>query len=126
MQNILNFVIPDDDGWDLDSDSDMSDYGKDDEQNSLSDMNDICEVMRAMDKELSTSEIGQSFEKTESESFVDVEDFTPVDVNVNALKNILKSYHLQMGEAGPSSNLLGSMGIKLNGGMDDEQSDIVG
>lgn len=125
VQNILDFVIPDDDGWDLDSDSDMSDYGKDDDQNS-SDMNDICELMRAMDKELSTTEMGQSFEKAESENFDDAEDFTPVDVDVNALKNILKSYNLQMGEAGPSSNLLGPMGIKLDGGIDDQQNDDVG
>lgn len=45
--------------------------------------------------------------------FDDVEDFQPVDIDLNALKNILESFQSQMGAAGPASNLLGPMGIHL-------------
>ena len=46
--------------------------------------------------------------------FDDVEDFQPVDIDMNALKNILESYQSQMGAAGPASNLLGPMGVHLD------------
>lgn len=48
------------------------------------------------------------------DSFEDIEDFRPVDIDMNALKNILESYQSQMGSAGPSSNLLGPMGVHLD------------
>lgn len=42
-----------------------------------------------------------------------MEDFQPVDIDLNALKNILESFQSQMGAPGPASNLLGPMGIHL-------------
>jgi hypothetical protein len=50
---------------------------------------------------------------TEGDTFEDIEAFEPVDIDMNALKNILESYQSQMGGAGPASNMLGPMGIKL-------------
>lgn len=50
---------------------------------------------------------------TESDNFEDIEAFEPVDIDMNVLKNILESYQSQMGGAGPASNLLGPMGIRL-------------
>lgn len=50
---------------------------------------------------------------TEGDSFEDTEDFEPVDIDMNALKNILESYQSQMGGAGPASNMLGPMGVRL-------------
>lgn len=47
------------------------------------------------------------------DSFSEVEHFEPVDIDMNALKNILESYQAQMGAAGPASNLLGPMGVRL-------------
>lgn len=47
------------------------------------------------------------------DSFSEVENFEPVDIDMNALKNILESYQAQMGGAGPASNLLGPMGVRL-------------
>lgn len=47
------------------------------------------------------------------DSFEDTEAFEPVDIDMNALKNILESYQSQMGGAGPASNMLGPMGIRL-------------
>lgn len=41
------------------------------------------------------------------------EDFTPVDVDVNLVKNLLDSFSSQEGLPGPASNLLGLMGVKL-------------
>ena len=41
------------------------------------------------------------------------DDFQPVNVDVNTVKNLLQSYQAQHGLPGPASNLLGSMGVKL-------------
>ena len=48
------------------------------------------------------------------------DDFQPVDVDVNLLKNIMESYSSQAGAAGPASNILGSMGIHLPKNEDNE------
>jgi hypothetical protein len=47
------------------------------------------------------------------DSFSDIESFEPVDIDMNALRNILESYESQMGGPGPASNLLGPMGVRL-------------
>lgn len=112
VQNILNFVIPED-SWG--SESDMSEYDEDHDvdEDIKSKME---EYMNQMDMELAETTIGQSFVKKSNESatFDDVENFEPVDIDMNALKNILESYRSQMGEAGPSSNMLGPMGVQLD------------
>lgn len=114
VQNILNFAIPEDESWDFDSDSDMSDYDMD-ENGTNGESNKMQELMDAMDMELAKTTIGESFvKKDDTEGFEDIESFKPVDIDVNALKNILESYKSQLGEAGPSSNMLGPMGIHLN------------
>ncbi|KAI4471110.1 sgt1 protein hsgt1 suppressor of gcr2 [Holotrichia oblita] len=114
VQNILNFAIPEDDSWDFDTDSDMSDYDVD-ENGTNGELNKMQELMDAMDKELAKTTIGESFlKKEDAEGFEDIEAFKPVNIDMNALKNILESYKSQLGEAGPSSNMLGPMGIHLN------------
>lgn len=117
VQNILNFSIPEDDSWNLESDSDMSEYEEDNyvrDQSYQEVKNKMQQYMEEMDRELAATTIGDSFQKHNGDSFEDVESFTPVDINVNALKNILESYRSQLGEAGPSSNMLGPMGIRLD------------
>jgi len=37
----------------------------------------------------------------------------PVDIDLNLLQNVLKSYSAQNGMAGPVSNMLGSLGLQL-------------
>ncbi|KAJ8953970.1 hypothetical protein NQ314_007163 [Rhamnusium bicolor] len=125
VQNILNFVIPEDNSWDLESDSDMSEYEEDNyvKTESYEEVQSkMQQYMEEMDKELAATTIGESFEKKNGDSFDDIENFKPVDIDVNALKNILESYRSQLGEAGPSSNMLGPMGFHLdsrkNGDMD--------
>lgn len=41
------------------------------------------------------------------------DDFRPVNVDMNAVKNLLHSYEAQQGRAGPTSNILGGMGMHL-------------
>lgn len=50
---------------------------------------------------------------SEEDNFTDVEDFVPVNVDVNAFQHILKSYHEQLGLPGPAGNLLGPAGLNL-------------
>ncbi|XP_034250445.1 protein ecdysoneless [Thrips palmi] len=139
VQNILDFVIPED-SWDLNSGSEDSDIGsyEDDGELDLDEVKpgkkqppdaELKQYMDQMDRELANTTIAQSFEKKEPKAkpekkikpgtsqdedlFEDVEDFQPVDIDLNALKNILESFQSQMGAAGPASNLLGPMGIHL-------------
>lgn len=120
VQNILNLVIPEDDNWG--SDSDMSDYG--DEEADVDIKKKMEEYIKEMDRELASTTIGESFvaaNTSTEDKFDDVESFKPVDIDKNALKNILESYRSQMGEAGPSSNMLGPMGVHLDAKDDDMQ-----
>ncbi|XP_063241356.1 protein ecdysoneless isoform X2 [Bacillus rossius redtenbacheri] len=145
VQNILDFAIPED-NWELDSDdSAMSSYGEEvdmDLNQSKSGKkgkttaeieSEIKQYMDQMDHELANTTIGESFEKVtnnkaasgggdQDESFEDIENFSPVDINVNALKNILQSYQSQMGNAGPASNLLGHMGLQLDSERDSDEA----
>ena len=43
---------------------------------------------------------------------LDEDDFQPVDIDINLVKNIMESLSTQEGGPGPASNILGSMGIK--------------
>lgn len=128
VQNILNFVIPEDDSWNLESDSDMSEYEEDNyvkDESYREVKSKMQQYMEEMDRELAATTIGDSFQKHNGDSFEDVENFTPVDINVNALKNILESYRSQLGEAGPSSNMLGPMGVHLDAQGSKENADQV-
>ncbi|XP_039300568.1 protein ecdysoneless-like, partial [Nilaparvata lugens] len=76
---------------------------------------ELKQYMDQMDRELSSTTLGQSFEKKVGkaakkgmeDSFSDIESFEPVDIDMNALKNILESYQAEMGGSGPASTLLG-------------------
>lgn len=123
---MLDLVIPED-KWE--SNSDMSDYENDDEilsrnidefnrikkeQAKKGDKKDLLHYMAEMDRELAKTTIGKSFEKKQREEgvesdFDDIEDFEPVDIDMNAVKNMMESYKLQGAAAGPTSNLLSSI-----------------
>ncbi|RWS28750.1 protein SGT1-like isoform X1 [Leptotrombidium deliense] len=136
LSNILHLKVHNSDTED--SSSDMSDYTEcsddsDDELrildknrwrkklNESSQQNaknsEIEMYMEAMDKELSTSSVGLSFEKKKPPLAVaensDDSDYSPVDVDLNSLTNILESFNSQNGLPGPASNILSSMGIHL-------------
>ncbi|GFN89302.1 protein ecdysoneless homolog [Plakobranchus ocellatus] len=98
-------------------------------------------LMEAMDRELAATDVGKSFERepkrtkpkrpgkppapppnrTASATGVkasrDIEDedddFRPVNIDLNVVKNTLESYKAQQGLPGPASNILAGFGLKL-------------
>ncbi|XP_041473707.1 protein ecdysoneless homolog [Lytechinus variegatus] len=50
------------------------------------------------------------------------DEYKPVEVDVNLLKNILESYSSQQGLAGPASNILHSMGVHVPINADDDEN----
>ncbi|XP_055911872.1 protein ecdysoneless [Eupeodes corollae] len=127
VKNFLDFVIPED-NWE--SNSEMSDYeDEEDLERNIEEMtnsemhieSDIKAYMNQMDKELSKTTIGKSFEKSSEkrpkscgeDDFDDIESFKPIDINVNTLKNMMDSYKSQVGGSGPASNLLTAMGVGM-------------
>lgn len=125
MQNLLDLVIPED-KWD--SNSDMSDYDNDDnlgknledltEGNNIN-KSEFAEYLDDMERELAKTTIGSSFEKRNTnnactDDFEDIEDFQPVDIDANTIKNMMESYKAQMGTTGPASTLLGSLGMRFD------------
>ncbi|GAB2260803.1 hypothetical protein Droror1_Dr00011658 [Drosera rotundifolia] len=117
-------------GLSLDMDSDESD----DEMNDVADWEEGHEARKesflntysdVLNKELNTTTLKKSFirasdlsdNKDEGTSVAMDEDreevFTPVDVDVNLVQNILDSFYSQQGLPGPASNLFGLMGLQL-------------
>ncbi|KAF4800904.1 ecdysoneless cell cycle regulator [Turdus rufiventris] len=80
--------------------------------------------MNEMDRELAQTNVGKSFTSqkrgagsveaatSESAGAEDAE-LAPVDVDMNLVANLLESYSAQAGLAGPTSNILQSMGVTL-------------
>ncbi|XP_035694606.1 protein ecdysoneless homolog [Branchiostoma floridae] len=93
----------------------------------------MTDYMDQMDQELARTNVGKSFEKEPSQvktaapkdlpmgaansnkqegDIEDEDDVTPVNVDLNLVKNLLESYSSQQGLAGPATNILGTMGVK--------------
>ena len=71
----------------------------------------LSHVMQQMDKELADTTMAKSFDRVEQQQ--QEESLKPVDIDFNLVKNLLESYTCQEGGAGPTSNILQSMGIKM-------------
>lgn len=122
VKNFLDFVIPEDE-WD--SASEMSDYADDDDlDKNIGNMEnakfniktDLKAYMDQMDRELAKTTIGKTFETPKNkhmDDFDDIESFTPINIDVNTLRNMVDSYKNQIGGPGPATNLLGAMGIGM-------------
>ncbi|XP_053366586.1 protein ecdysoneless homolog [Clarias gariepinus] len=115
-----------DDLDDDDDDEDDDDEAEDEvpeEQTRAETLENLKRYMEEMDQELRTTNVGQSFtsngkggdigadaagssEQTEDE-------IQPLDVDVNLVTNLLESLSSQAGLAGPASNLLHSLGLRL-------------
>ncbi|EDV50286.1 protein ecdysoneless [Drosophila erecta] len=139
VRNFLDFVIPED-NWD--STSEMSDYADEDDMernlNSLSGGGSVFPLdrqiqsyMEQMDRELAQTSVGKSFHgkkkappQADEDDFDDIEDFEPININVNTLRNMMDSYQSQVGGAGPVSNLFSAMGVGMSAGEDKEHKDI--
>ncbi|KAH8379506.1 hypothetical protein KR009_005353 [Drosophila setifemur] len=140
VRNFLDFVIPED-NWD--STSEMSDY--EDEEDLEGNLNalsgsraenvfpldrQILSYMQQMDRELSKTTMGKSFQgkkkaaaQADEDDFDDIEDFEPININVNTLRNMMDSYQAQVGGAGPVSNLFSAMGVGMGAAnANDEES----
>lgn len=146
VKNLLDFVIPEDDNnWHSEDSGDMSDYDDDEGEgegvNIERDMKEgkMKKYMKLMDKELKETTVGKSFEEKKKQEkskeetaeassngvdqgeFDDIEEFKPVDIEMNTLKNMLESYQSQLGGPGPTSNLLSSMGFNIKRAMEAEE-----
>ncbi|GFS38047.1 protein ecdysoneless homolog [Trichonephila inaurata madagascariensis] len=98
-------------------------------------LDDMKDYMDEMDRQLANTNIGLSFEKLPPRAIMEDEemglipdkrsdiddeedDFRPVDVDLNALKNMLESYSSQQGLPGPVSNIFSSMGMEVPDNVD--------
>ncbi|KAE8706980.1 Protein SGT1-like protein [Hibiscus syriacus] len=97
--------------------SDMSDRedGEDSFMHSYSDvMNDELKSTTLKKSFVHANEQTSNKNEGTSNATEDMEEeFSPVDVDVNLVKNLLDSFSCQQGLPGPTSNLLGLMGVKL-------------
>jgi hypothetical protein len=95
----------------LSSDEDEEFYAVDSEDSTEKDPL-MMEIMEKMDLELQKTHLSQSFEKVPEESpdtDLNEEKLSPVDVNLNLVKNFLESYAEEHGEIGPVSTILNSL-----------------
>jgi hypothetical protein len=100
----------------------MNDESEEDEEDGELDDEDMKQLMAAMDRELSKTNIGKSFERVpkaprqgqhgdnDGDGSSDEDEEGEVDPQLNLVKNFLESYAAQEGTAGPVSNLLNELG----------------
>lgn len=88
--------------------------------------NEMISYMKAMDQQLAATQVGQSFERKNTESNAktkdneDNEEYKEVDIDLNSLTNILESYKSERGNAGPATALFATMGVNLPDNTDNE------
>ncbi|XP_062863623.1 protein ecdysoneless homolog isoform X2 [Trichomycterus rosablanca] len=82
-------------------------------------LDSLRKYMDEMDQELQTTNVGQSFKggaaggrAPDGPGWTE-DDLRPLDVDVNLVTNLLESLSSQAGLAGPASNLLHSLGLRL-------------
>ncbi|XP_021254105.1 protein ecdysoneless homolog [Numida meleagris] len=111
-----------------DNDLDAENQRQDEEVSPNELIGSLKSYMDEMDRELAHTNIGKSFTTqkkgassvkatTSQNAGLDSEEedaeLTPVDVDMNLVTNLLESYSAQAGLAGPTSNILQSMGVYL-------------
>ncbi|MCJ8736524.1 hypothetical protein PDJAM_G00013480 [Pangasius djambal] len=113
----------DDDDDDNDEEEEAEEEGSE-EQTGAETLDNLRRYMDEMDQELQTTNVGQSFtynskqdgdmrEDAAGSSAQTEDDLQPLDVDVNLVTNLLESLSSQAGLAGPASNLLHSLGLRL-------------
>ncbi|KAM9273560.1 protein ecdysoneless homolog [Morus bassanus] len=118
------FDFSDEDDEDLDAENEMQDQKV--SPNEL--IGSLKSYMNEMDRELAHTNVGKSFSTQKKgassvnaamsqnagpDSGAEDTELTPVDVDMNLVANLLESYSAQSGLAGPTSNILQSMGVYL-------------
>ncbi|KAM9550533.1 protein ecdysoneless homolog [Guaruba guarouba] len=111
-----------------DEDSDAENQRPDQEVSPNELIGSLKSYMNEMDRELAHTNVGKSFttqkkgassvkaatsQSTGHDSGAEDTELTPVDVDMNLVTNLLESYSAQSGLAGPTSNILQSMGVYL-------------
>ncbi|KFP17955.1 Protein SGT1, partial [Egretta garzetta] len=110
-----------------DEDLDDEDQRQDQEVSPNELIGSLKSYMNEMDRELAHTNVGKSFttqkkgassvnttsQNTGPDSGAEDTELTPVDVDMNLVANLLESYSAQSGLAGPTSNILQSMGVYL-------------
>ncbi|NXI99691.1 ECD protein, partial [Psophia crepitans] len=114
------------DGDDEDFDAENQRQDQEESPNEL--IGSLKAYMNEMDRELAHTNVGRSFttqkkgassvnastsQNAGPDSGAEDTELTPVDVDVNLVTNLLESYRAQSGLAGPTSNILQSMGVYL-------------
>ncbi|XP_009580490.1 PREDICTED: protein SGT1, partial [Fulmarus glacialis] len=120
----FDFSDDDDDDEDLDAENQRQDQKV--SPNEL--IGSLKSYMNEMDRELAHTNVGKSFttqkkaassvnattsQNAGPDSGAEDTELTPVDVDMNLVANLLESYSAQSGLAGPTSNILQSMGVYL-------------
>ncbi|RDD39873.1 Protein ecdysoneless-like protein [Trichoplax sp. H2] len=134
LQSIYKFTkVHINDNDDLsEQDSDNNDDIEFDSSDIHTSMSEVQKYMDQMDQELAPTTMGKSFTKAKdniddngskmSQDNVgqkdvldtdDLDNYKPIDVDINLVKNILESYSAQQGLPGPATNILQSMNIKI-------------
>ncbi|TYH79125.1 hypothetical protein ES332_D03G040100v1 [Gossypium tomentosum] len=114
----------DDDGGSSDMDFDESENGSDMSDHEDGEDSFMHSYSDVMSNELKSTTLKKSFVHANEQTSVKNEgtsnatedmdeEFSPVDVDVNLVKNLLDSFSCQQGLPGPTSNLLGLMGVNL-------------
>nr|XP_009933243.1 PREDICTED: protein SGT1 [Opisthocomus hoazin] len=118
------FDFSDEDDDDLDAENQRQDQKL--SPNEL--IGSLKSYMNEMDRELAHTNVGKSFttqkkgassvnantsQNAGPNSGAEDTELTPVDVDMNLVANLLESYSAQSGLAGPTSNILQSMGVYL-------------
>ncbi|KAL3630454.1 hypothetical protein CASFOL_023438 [Castilleja foliolosa] len=133
METVMGQRGPNDNDSDLDLDEGLSsdldfDDSEDDSEHSEDNEEGGNEFMSsysdALNNELKATTLNKTFVHAQEQSSKkndegtstvnnEMDEFTPVDVDINLVKNFLDSYSSQEGLSGPASNLLGLMGLRL-------------
>ncbi|KAL6859400.1 hypothetical protein ACP4OV_017659 [Aristida adscensionis] len=134
MESVLGGVSQEqatnDGGFDRKSSSSDMDFDDSDEEDDFAEQlgdKDVGDAFMesysdALNKELGSTTIEKSFARAQpsdtinegpSDAAAADKEMTPVDVDLNLVESILKSYSSQQGLPGPASNLLGLMGVKV-------------
>ncbi|KFQ15657.1 Protein SGT1, partial [Leptosomus discolor] len=114
------FDFSDEDDEDLDAENERQDQKV--PPNEL--ISSLKSYMNEMDRELAHTSVGKSFttqkkgvtttaQSAGPDCGAEGTELTPVDVDMNLVANLLESYSAQSGRAGPTSNILQSMGVYL-------------
>ncbi|NXP53371.1 ECD protein, partial [Heliornis fulica] len=118
------FDLSDEDDEDFDPENQQQDQNE--SPNEL--IGSLKSYMKEMDRELAHTNVGKSFttqkkgassvnatmsQNAGPDSGAEDTELAPVDVDTNLVTNLLESYSAQSGLAGPTSNILQSMGVYL-------------